>query len=197
MSSESGLARRRFVAGCVGAAALWCLPDAQAAAATPAAAGPPRPSAVGVIIDPRIDAAAAFGAALADRGAQCHALAGDPYRFIRGWLGAGESPVIVAGMGTYADFILMTGMLREARYALVSHGLHGPSARAHRCVGEWTGCEPALRRSADRWPATLAEVVAGQMTGVPPTDRAQAPEDAGTSVVVSWVMRSRPLRRFT
>jgi len=191
MSCESLVERRAFVAGCVGAAGLLLLPMADAVV------GPRRLSATSVIIDPTIEAAAAFGALLGRRGAQCHVLTGDPYRFIRGVLNAGETPAAVAGMGTYALFLIATGVLREARYTLVSHGLHQSVRARHCCYGEWSGCESALQRSATDWLATLVEVMAGPTTDATTAQGFADLEAADTGAVLSWVMRSPPARRFT
>lgn len=122
MSAAALVERRAFVAGCLGATALWLLP------ATDTDIESQRLTRVSVIVDPEIEAAAAFGAALAERGARYHALCGDRYRSVRSLLNAAETPIVIAGMNTYADFIVATGVLREARYAMVSYRAHSRSS---------------------------------------------------------------------
>jgi hypothetical protein len=192
MSADALLDRRGFVAGCLGAAGLLLLPTADAAIE------PGRLIGMSVFVDPEIEAAVAFGAALSHRGAQCHSLCGDRYRLVRSLLSAAESPATVAGMGTYADFIVATDVLREARYAALSYGLHSLSSRTdHRCFGQWSACESALHRSNAAWPATLADVIAGRATNGSPVERSTAFRDMDGGTVLSWVMRSRGIRRIT
>ena len=214
MSSAAFIDRRGFVAGCAGVAGLCLLPAGYAA---PSAVDSLQLTNVSVIIDPQFEAAATFGAALSQRGAQRLMLRSDAYRFIRTVLATNNLATTIVGMGTYADLIVATGALREARYAMVAHGQHALSHAHHFCFGEWADHEHTLQRSAAAWPEALADIIGGGATknllAVAPRaerPRAERPQAGGpraggprashtqnTGSVFSWVMQSTSLRRLT
>ena len=116
MIALARISRRRFVATSSLAMAAVVMTPALSALATPT---PPR-----VLFDPAIDAAVRFAAAAHRQGSDCHALAGDRYRFVLDVLAVAGAPRSITGITTYADFLLLTGTLQEARYRLIGPELH-------------------------------------------------------------------------
>jgi hypothetical protein len=150
MNRHVPLSRRRFVVTSSLALATLALRPASSAPM----GGSPAPR---VVFDPNVDAAVRFASVARQHGSDCHPMTGDRYRFARGLLAMADRRDMIAGLCTYADFLVLTGTIQELHYRLVGHGTHGVQ---HHCHGELTGCEGDLARQPASWPEVLATYIA-------------------------------------
>lgn len=148
--------RRQFMAAAGGLIAVG------AGALHPALAAPADAPDI-VLYDGRFEDARRFAEALRRRGAAAFDIQGDLARLWYGPLkpafGDGRRPRI-AGLATWADFVVARGLAREARLTLVRHDLHD--------------------RAAPDWPRSLAALAGG---AVPPPGPAQR-----SGMLVSWLI---------
>jgi hypothetical protein len=126
MIAPPPISRRRFVVTSSLAVAAFGIRPALSAVTT----APP----LRVVFDPAIAESVRFASAARRRGSDCHALTGDPYRFVLGLLAVAEPSSHLAGVTSYADFLLLTGTLQEARYRLIGHDLQGVARQADTSV---------------------------------------------------------------
>ena len=146
-------------------------------------------SASRVVFDPAIEVSIRFASAARWQGTAMHALVGDPYRFILGLLANCGVSGCIAGISSFADFVLLTGTLQDARYRLTGHGRHGGvQGHAHLCFGEFTSCNHELRDHGDAWPEALADYIFGASPAT--SGRAATPGKIGAraGATVSWLM---------
>jgi hypothetical protein len=137
MNRHVPLSRRRFVVTSSLALATLALRPASSAPM----GGSPAPR---VVFDPNVDAAVRFASVARQHGSDCHPMTGDRYRFARGLLAMADRRDMIAGLCTYADFLVLTGTIQELHY----------------CHGELTGCEGDLARQPASWPEVLATYIA-------------------------------------
>lgn len=148
--------RRRFMASvggliAVGAGALH--PALAATADAPEIA----------VFDGRFDDARRFAAALQRRGATAFDIKGDLARL---WYGPLQAALVggrrprIAGLASWADFVVARGLAAEARLTLMHHAVHD--------------------LAAPDWPATLAALHGGAVAGPAAARR--------TGTLVSWTI---------
>jgi hypothetical protein len=109
------------------------------------------------LFDPASEAASAFAGAARGLGADVREIKGDRVRLARTLLaGAEEGIEAIAGLGRYADFLLITGCGEDAGWRIAAYGTHG---LVHRCEGALRPAAGVLLASGAGWPQALAEVL--------------------------------------
>jgi len=175
----SGVGRRGFIGLAAGAPlAMGALP----AWGQRADAG-----ALLILFDPTMAASARLADQVRKHGAAVLALSGDRIRFMRDVVAS--RPRVIAGMTSYADFLLLSGTAAESGFRLDSHAQHrNITCATHRCFGRWRRADGMLDASADAWP----EAMAALMTGAPPSPRTDAANPARPGIAAtSWMLRRR------
>jgi hypothetical protein len=193
MSRPPHVRRRTFLAGSAGALGFALLRPVNAFAAPASTAS----TATLIIVDPALDHSVDFGLAARNLGAASHPLSADRYRFVQTLLAdATESPAI-AGVSSFADFVMLTGALQDAGYRLSGHGIHRLATGEHEGHGEFIASTVALSRSRGAWPEALAHWLLADRTSVKfPTPRRAACPAGGTSVM-SWSMKTRSIQNVS
>jgi hypothetical protein len=161
------LDRRRFVA---------------LAAATPLVATHAQASSVArpiLLFDPALAAAVQIGDAARARGADVRAIAGDRVRYAAALLAA--RPARLAGITSYADFLLLSGAAEETGLRLTGSTRHCDGV--HRCSGAFAPARAMLYAAGDAWPAALADLLLGIGDGGAPVRVGSA-----RASLVSWTM---------
>jgi hypothetical protein len=176
------LSRRRFVLGTI--ASLSYVEFGAPVSGAPSKQLPPI-----VMYDATLDASNDFALAASSRGTDCHAIADDRFRFARAVLTSASQTQRIAAISTYADFLILTGTLEEARYRLVGH--HFVSAASQHCTfGQFAGWTAELHAAGRFWPQALSRRIFGTagLTARQIADSSPVLEPATT---VSWLMKPR------
>jgi hypothetical protein len=183
MTRPLHLRRRTFLAGSAGAVGLALLRPVRGFAAAPTTR---------IIFDPALEHAVHFGLAARDLGAVSRPLTADRYRFVQALL-ADAAPPALAGVSSFADFVMLTGALQDAGYRLSGHGIHRLATGVHEAHGEFSACALALHRAQGAWPDVLARWILDDRTDVnfPPPRHAACPAEGAS--VMSWSMKTRSI----
>jgi hypothetical protein len=136
------------------------------------------------LFDPASDAALAFAGAARGLGADVRAIEGDRIRLARALLADPRGIEAVAGLGRYADFLLIAGCGEEAGWRVAAYGTHG---RTHRCEGALRPATRILDASGTNWPQAMAELLVRADGGAGSVRRTRPSRE----MLTSWLMVRR------
>jgi hypothetical protein len=140
MSDDTLHSRRDFIAGTLAVGGALLLSKYESATAmSPAGPEPAQPRLV--LFDPESTSACRVASDGASHGCATLPVVGDRVRFARDVFGASAAPAVVAGVTTYADYILLSGCAAEHGYRVLSERL---PAAGERFLVEW---KVGVRRS--------------------------------------------------
>ena len=148
--------RREFLAG----GGLFA-----ASAAWPVHAMAMAPAPLIVLFDGRAPEARRFAQVLRRQGAAAFDIEADMARLWYGALRRGSSQgrrVRIAGLASWADFVVARGCAMEAGFTLTHHAVHDLAGPSHKVIrSDRASVEATLAAAEAAWPEALASLMAG------------------------------------